>query len=136
MALRAGPPPHRFSLIDAVDKLVEVVGSVDAEVIFSTCIDLYGFVGDSECFVSNDQPVTMLPVDELFYLPRKTGAAAVMFTSKSSGDIAELWDCDVEFTKRLIEAGRSLGIPVHDHVLVEGKAFRVMSECTDLWPTC
>lgn len=134
-------PPVRPSAFrprpeDAIDSLVPIVGRVEGEVIFATCIDEQGFVGESECFASLEQPKTTLPMDELFYLPQEMNAAAVMFTSKSSGPITELHDCDVQFTERLIQTGRKLRILVYEHVLVEDDKFRLMSQCTDLWPTC
>lgn len=118
---------------DAIDNLVRIVGGLDAEIVSVTCIDLHGKATDSECFASNTEPKNALPLDELFYLPEQMGALAVMFTSTSSGPIEELHDCDVEFTRRLIEAGRERGILVYEHILVEGDMFRIMSQCTDLW---
>jgi DNA repair protein RadC len=35
---------------------------------------------------------------------------------------------DIEITRQLAEAGRILGIPLHDHVIVGGNAFRSMAE--------
>lgn len=118
---------------DAITDLVKIVGGVDAEVVFVTCIDVNGDVGESECFASNTQPKNAIPIDQLYYLPERIGASAVMLTSTSSGPIKKLHDCDVEFTRRVIEAGRKRGIAVWDHVLVAGDQFRSMSQCTDLW---
>lgn len=118
---------------DAIDNLVKIVGGVDAEIVFVTCIDEKGDVSESECFASNTQPKNAIPIDQLFYLPEQIGATAVMLTSNSSGPLEELHDCDVEFTRRVIEAGRKRGIAVWDHILVEGDQFRVMSHGTDLW---
>ncbi|HEU4488028.1 MAG TPA: JAB domain-containing protein [Actinomycetota bacterium] len=118
---------------DAIESLVKIIGGVDAEIVFVTCIDDNGDVSDSECFASATEPKNSLPLDELFYLAEQMGAPAVMFTSTSSGPITELHECDVDFTRRLIEGGRERGIIVHDHILVEGDTFRIMSQCTDLW---
>jgi len=118
---------------DAIDNLVKIVGGVDAEIVFVTCIDENGDVSESECFASDTQPKNAIPIDQLFYLPEQIGATAVMLTSNSSGPLEELHDCDVEFTRRVIEAGRKRGIAVWDHILVEGDQFRVMSHGTDLW---
>lgn len=118
---------------DAIDNLVKIVGGVDAEIVFVTCIDENGDVGESECFASNTQPKNAIPINQLYYLPEQIGATAVMLTSNSSGPLEELHDCDVEFTRRVIDAGRKRGIAVWDHILVEGDQFRALSRCTDLW---
>ncbi len=120
---------------DAIENLVKVVGGVDAEIVLVTCIDDNGDVGESECFASNTRPKNAIPIDQLFYLPEQIGATAVMLTSNSSGPLPELHDCDVEFTRRVIKAGRKRAITVWDHILVEGGQFRAMSQCTDLWNT-
>ncbi|MDQ3661962.1 MAG: hypothetical protein M3454_13075 [Actinomycetota bacterium] len=118
---------------DAIDNLVKIVGSVDAEIVFVTCIDANGDVSESECFASNSQPKNAIPIDQLYHLPEQIASTAVMITSNSSGPLNELQDCDIEFTRRVIEAGRKRGIAVWDHILVEGERFRAMSRCTDLW---
>ena len=118
---------------DAIDNLVKIVGGVDADIVFVTCIDENGDVSESECFASNTQPKNAIPIDQLYYLPEQIGATAVMLTSNSSGSLKDVHDCDVEFTRRVIEAGRKRGIAVWDHILVEGDQFRAMSRCTDLW---
>jgi DNA repair protein RadC len=120
---------------DAIDNLVKIVGGVDAEIVFVTCIDKNGDVSESECFASSTQPKNAIPIDQLFYLPEQTGTTAIMVTSSSSGPIKELHDCDVEFTRRVVEAGRKRGISVWDHILVEGDQFRALRQCTDLWST-
>ena len=35
---------------------------------------------------------------------------------------------DVAVTKQLCEAGRVLGIPVHDHVIIAGRGFTSLAE--------
>jgi DNA repair protein RadC len=120
-------------LEDAIDNLVKIVGGVDAEIVFVTCIDENGDVSESECFASSTQPKNAIPLDQLYHLPEQIGATAVMLTSTSSGPLKELHDCDVEFTRRVIGAGRRRGIAVWDHILVEGDQFRAMSRYAALW---
>lgn len=73
-------------------------------IVFVTFI---GDISDSECFASATEPKNSLPLHELFYLAEQMGAPAVMFTSTSSGSIAELHECDIDFTRRLIDGGGS-----------------------------
>lgn len=124
----------RVTPIEAIESLTKVVGAIEAEVVFVTCIGADGFVSESECFASDHQPKNLLPVDELFYLARRTDAPRVMITSRSSGPIAEVHDCDVDFTARVLDAGIDLGIGVFEHVLVERDTFRLMTESVpQLW---
>lgn len=119
---------------DAIPMLMNIVGTLEEEVVFATCIDAEGFIGDSECFSSATQPKNLLPVDELFHLARRKGAPAVMITSRSSGPIEELHDCDVDFTERVLDVGCDLGIRVCEHVLVERTSFRLMTQSAPhLW---
>lgn len=118
---------------EAVERLVPIFGAIDGEVLFCTCLDEDGFVGESECLASQNQPKSTLPMEELFYLGGRTGASTMMFTSRSSGPVESLHECDVMFTERLLASGRELGIRVHDHYLVGDGTFRAISESTDLW---
>lgn len=122
------------SPIEAIESLTKIVGAIDREVVFATCIDADGFVSESECFASDCQPKNLLPVEELFYLACSLDAPMVMITSRSSGPIAQLHDCDVDFTARVIDTGIDLGVDVFEHVLVEKDCFRLMTESApELW---
>lgn len=131
--MRLPAPSSGMEPIDAIERIAPIVAQAPGEVVFATVVHQDGFIGDSECFVSPTQPKTLLPEEQIFYLAKETGAPAVLLTTKSSGPISELHECDVEFTRRLIDYGRSQGIALHEHVLVEGDTFRIMSQCTDLW---
>lgn len=127
-------PADRATPIDAIESLTQIVGSIDAEVVFATCIDADGYVGDSECFASNEQPKNLLPVDELFRLANKLDAPAIMITSRSSGPIDQIHACDRDFTERVLDAGQACGVAVFEHVLVEKDKFRLMTESApELW---
>jgi DNA repair protein RadC len=54
-------------------------------------------------------------------------------TSTARGPIERIAESDIEYTRRLMQAGDALGIPLFDHVLVSGKEFKMMSQSTDLW---
>jgi DNA repair protein RadC len=126
-------PQVRARPEDAIESLVGIVGGIDGEVVFATCIDADGCVGDSECFAARDKTKESLPVGEIFHLARRRGAAAVLVTSTAREPIERIAESDIGYTRRLIEAGDALGIPLFDHVLVSGKKFKIMSQSTDLW---
>ncbi|MDQ4065320.1 MAG: hypothetical protein M3161_04670 [Actinomycetota bacterium] len=129
-----GDDDRRGTPSDAIDALKRVAAGVDGEIVFVTCIDDEGFVTDSECFTSLTQPKNLLAVDELFHLARELGARRIMITSRSSGPIDELHDCDVAFTARILDVGQRLGIRVCEHALVEMDSVRLMTEASPhLW---
>ncbi|MDQ3877026.1 MAG: hypothetical protein M3290_01560 [Actinomycetota bacterium] len=124
-------PP--FSMDELIEKLAFVVGKLDAEIVFATCINTDGTPGDSECFASETEPKNGLPFDEVFYLARNTGAPAMLFTSTASAPLDEIHDCDIEFTKRLIAAGVDNGVEVIDHILVYKDKWVSLAESTELF---
>lgn len=118
---------------DLIERLAFVVGRLDAEIVFATCINADGTPGDSECFASETQPKNGLPLEEVFYLAKNTGAPAMLFTSTASGSLDQIHDCDIDFTKRLIDAGIEHGVSVIDHILVHEDNWISLAESTDLW---
>ena len=118
---------------DALERLVPIIAGIDeGTVLFCTCIDANGFIRDSECFASPTQPLATLPVDQLFTLARRIGAAGVLFTSRAEGPSGD----SESFTSTLIAAGRAAGVEVVDHVVVDGGERRSLRATTDLWSEC
>jgi hypothetical protein len=118
---------------DAIPHLVSIVADVEGDVLFVTCIDTEGRVGESECFVSATQPLAQLPLEEVFHLPKQLGSPAVMLTSRSNGN-GEIAHADVDLAQNLILEGKSHGVRVYEHILVENKdSYYRLSQTTDLW---
>ena len=127
-----GTPP--VAAHDAIPSIAKIIGALEGEVVFATCIDDDGLVGDSECFASLTQPKNLLPVHEVFHLAREVGAGQIMISSRSSGPIEQLHECDVDFTGRVLDVGRRLGIRVCEHVLVDKDGVRLMTQSAPyLW---
>lgn len=124
----------RVRVDDAIASLAKILRGIDGEVVLATVVDDRGFVGDSECFVSHSQPKNLLPVHELFHLASELGASGIMIASRSSGPIEHVHECDVDFTARVLDVGRHLGIRVCEHVLVDRNAISQMTRSTPyLW---
>ena len=102
-------------LDDVLPSLAYIVDGIDAETIFQLSVDARGSVCDIECLGSLDQPKNMIPLLLLLERVGDVGAHAAVYVSKGSGDGGEVADCDVDFTRRLIDAGRFLDIDVLDH---------------------
>lgn len=116
----------------AIGDIAYLVAHVGAEAIVSTCIRADGTIGDSEFFASSDQPKNTFPLSQLFYLAVRTGAPAVLVVSTAGGPLDRIHGCDVDFTRRLVAAGREAGIRVHDHVIVDGDLWCSLGESTAL----
>jgi DNA repair protein RadC len=60
---------------------------------------------------------------ECFQEALKQSAATVIFLHNHPSGNAEPSQEDIAITKQLVESGRILGIPVHDHIIVAGDAY-------------
>jgi DNA repair protein RadC len=60
---------------------------------------------------------------ECFQDALKQSAATVIFIHNHPSGNAEPSQEDIAITKQLVESGRILGIPVHDHIIVAGESF-------------
>jgi len=63
---------------------------------------------------------------------RRGAAALVLVHNHPSGDVGPSRD-DLAITRRLVEVGEVMGIPVLDHVIVAGDRFRSLRRSTELW---
>ncbi len=71
---------------------------------------------------------------EIFKLPVKRSAAAVILVhNHPSGDPTPSRE-DVEVTQRLVEAGRLLGIEVLDHIVIGDNCYLSLRESQTNWP--
>lgn len=120
-------------LEDVLPSLAYIVDGIDAETIFQLSVDAQGNVRDIECLSSVEQPKNTIPLLLLLERVGDVGATAAVYVSKGSGSGGELADCDVDFTRRLIDAGRVLDIQVLDHYIVERGAYISLRSATDLW---
>jgi len=116
-----------------IESLTTIVSKSEGEVVFVTCVDEDGYVGDSEAYASMDKPKSSLPMELLFSWPQEQGIDTVMVTSRAAGPLETLADSDIAFTRALIEEAEARGIEVLDHVLVRDGEHREMRAATDLW---
>lgn len=119
---------------DVIESLTTILSSLDAEIVFVTCIDGHGFVRDSEAYASHEQPKSALPLEHLFAFPRELELDTIMVTSRATESLDAVSEADLEFTRALIDAASAENIEVFDHVLVRDGNYRCMREITDLWP--
>jgi len=124
---RAKPFSSGIRPDDCIESLVSIVGTLEAEIVVLTCIDDEGCVGDNEILAKPGGDKTEIPLDIMFGWPRSQAAAALMVASKSSGPIECLHERDIRFTDSLRAYGEETGIPLFEHVVIEGDKFRLMS---------
>jgi DNA repair protein RadC len=60
---------------------------------------------------------------ECFQEAIKLSAATVIFLHNHPSGNPEPSQEDIAITKQLVESGKVLGIPVHDHIIVAGSAY-------------
>ncbi|MGH2698023.1 MAG: JAB domain-containing protein [Actinomycetota bacterium] len=118
---------------EIIQSLTTIISSAGGEIVFVTCVDADGFVGDSEAYASEDQPKSSLPLELLFSFPQEQGVDTVMVASRASESLEVISESDLQFTRELIAAGGSEGIEVLDHVLVMNGEYRRLRPMTDLW---
>jgi DNA repair protein RadC len=118
---------------DIIGSLTTILSTVEGEMVFVTCVDEDGFVGDSEAYASKDQPKSSLPFEHLFNFPQAQGADAIVVTSRAAGSLEAIAESDLEFTRALIDAADSREIEVLDHVLVHDGEHLGLRAVTDLW---
>lgn len=128
LSLTVPPRPE-----EVIDNLVSILSKVDAEVVFCTAVGADGRIGDTECLASQDQPKNTIPLDALLGFAHEVRAPALMITSKSSGPMTEIADCDLDFTRRLLAAAWEQEIEIHDHILVGEGTHRSLKQVTELW---
>jgi DNA repair protein RadC len=116
-----------------IDSLTAIVSKSEVELVFVTCIDDDGYVGDSEAYASTDKPKESLPMELLFSWPREQGIGTVMVTSRAAGPLESFADSDIAFTKVLIDEASARGIELLDHILVCDGQHRGMRATTNLW---
>lgn len=123
-----GPFRSRLEPADCIESLISIVGETDDEIVVLVCIDNDGYAGDSEVLAQPGGDKTEIPPGLLFGFAENRAAAALMVASGSSGPIEYLHERDIRFTDSLRAYGSKIGLPLHEHVLIDKDKFRVMSE--------
>ena len=118
---------------EILESLTTILSTLDGEIVFVTCVDEDGFVGDSEAYASRDQPKGSLPFEHLFSFPQEQGVHSIMVTSRATDSLEAISESDIEFTRALIDAADAREIEVLDHVLVMDGECLGLRAITDLW---
>jgi hypothetical protein len=123
-----GPFRPRLEPVDCIETLVAIVSGTAAEIVVLTCVNWDGSVGEFEVLAKPGGDKTEIPLDLMFGFAENRNAAALMVASRSSGPIECLHERDIRFTESLRAYGFKIGVPLHEHVLIDGDKFRIMSE--------
>lgn len=65
---------------------------------------------------------------EVFWGAIVSTAAAIIVAHNHPSGCIEPSEEEVSVTKQLVESGRTIGIPVHDHIILAGAAYTSMAE--------
>jgi DNA repair protein RadC len=132
MRLQLGHGP----IEEILPNLAQIVSGLEGqgEVIFQIPLNKHGEVIDEiECLASPTQPKNLLPLELVLQYPKDIGAAEVTFVSNSCGELTSPAEADIDFTRRLIDAGRTVGVPIADHYLAANDHYISLRQSTDLW---
>lgn len=98
--------------------LRHLIGSSDSENSVALLLDSKGKINAVHHFSQGSLNTTMMHPREAFKAAVLSNANSVIFAhNHPSGDLSPSPE-DLEVTKKLIKAGRILGIPVQDHLIV------------------
>lgn len=115
--------PFSTTWEDAIEAMVATLGQPGPSVLLCSTLDERGFVGPGDCFSLADSPPSP---DVLLHLALKFGAPAIMCGSRATRSVYEPEECDYDLTHWLTAAARSAGLFLFEHVLVDGRTFRLM----------
>ena len=83
---------------------------------------------DSKMITKGTLNSSLVHPRESFHDAVKSKAASVIFVHNHPSGNSEPSQEDISMTKQLVESGKVLGIPVHDHVIVSGSSFTSFAE--------
>jgi DNA repair protein RadC len=90
---------------------------------------------DARVQVIGVETITIGTVDTAYAHPREVfkgailnGASSIVLVHNHPSDIPTPSESDLELTRQLIEAGRLLGIPIQDHLILGGEDFVSMAD--------
>jgi hypothetical protein len=124
-------PRIRVDICDAIELMVQVLGSARERVLLVSSVGTDGYVGPGECLLLDKG----LPSPEvLFELARRVGALCLLFGSPATHSVFEPDEQDVALFRHLLHACDVAKIPLVEYVLVKGCSFRLMRETDGLEP--
>jgi len=122
---------HRRALICAADvyrSIAPRLAGVSQEMFFAIGVDVRnGLLDIVEVARGSVAHVEVHPREVFRPLVRMAAAGGVVVHNHPAGDLVPSHE-DRELTRQLREAGRVLGIPIIDHIIVGDRAFRSLAE--------
>ena len=119
--------PRLTDHLTAIGVFQDQIGNADRECFGVVCLDSKGFPTNYSLAHIGTLNNTLISNREIFKVAVKSNASSIIVAhNHPSGDVTPS-DDDVRYTKDIIEAGRTLGIQVLDHIIVsdeEGKSIR------------
>lgn len=117
----------RVPVVDAIEAMALALRDRPGVLLLSTVMP-DGFVGVGESFwLSRGLP----SLEVLSELPRRAGAAGVLFGSRATGSVLEPDEFDERLFLYLRDVSRESGLMLVEHVLVSGDMIRLMGEADD-----
>lgn len=109
---------------DAVEVLGEELQKYDRELFCILNLRTKNKVINMNIVSMGTLDVALVHPREVFKSAILSNAAGIMLIHNHPSGVCQPSECDIQITKRLIECGRLLGIPVIDHIIIgEGQEY-------------
>jgi|Deesub1362A_J573_1020465.scaffolds.fasta_scaffold00131_43 DNA repair protein RadC len=127
------PSTERYEISnpkDVAEFLLPKMRDLDREQVVVLCLDTRcGVIDNSEVVVSvGSLNISVLEPRSIFRIALVKNADSVIIVHNHPSGDPEPSDGDIEVTKRIIEAGRTIGIEIRDHVVIGNGKFVSMKE--------
>ena len=119
---------------DVGDELVDLLGGLTQETVIAISLGREGRVLGLDVVALGSSWRACIEFQDIFTsVCRREGAAVIVAHNHPSG-LTSPSKADLDFSTRLLDAGRFLGIEVVDHLIVTTKSWRSLKESTRVWP--
>lgn len=119
--------------LNAYNLVKDELSSETREVFILIFLDVKGcYIGHETAAIGTLTQALVHPREVFYPAIRNKAVSLVIVHNHPSGDLTPSKE-DLELTKKLIEVGRMVGIPVNDHLIVSSKGYISLRQKSDLF---
>lgn len=119
--------------LQAYQIIQEVIQDEKRELFLVILLDVKGcLIGHHVIAIGTLSNVQVHPREVFYPAIRHTAASMILVHNHPSGDLTPS-QCDYELTKKLVEAGKLIGITINDHLIVSHKGYLSLRSQSKSW---
>lgn len=118
---------------DVGDELVDLLGALPQETVIVLILGAEGRVLGLDAVAIGPSWRACFEFRDVFASVCRRGGMAVIVAHSHTSGLTRPSAADLDFTARLLEAGRLLGVDVVDHIIVVEQSWCSLKESTHLW---